>query len=745
MQIGIEPMQVTSTLREKVKVKLDSMSTRWNYPPQEWDAMSQCFLKMWNTEEAENCPDILAKKQLSLLKDLDNYPDLRIACFDLTTVNSSGGEESVFPLFLELQEKVREIMTNTSTMSTSFVQPQHHNRNIKFDSYLAGENQLSSELSWQGRTYNKNNHAPEELIHQYKSQPYISITGIPLLNLNEEVCFLPEKLGATSSKKIVCRHFAAQFVKDTWRHKSGKVNLAPYSSKKSIAQHIPIEIEIAYNTLINNAKRYELIGNDKLGKYLCACFQDMRSPEKQETIRALFLESTQHVMAFSLRIKGSEEHLTYVILFYDANKTNVTVRCETKDLSTLKNYSLKHFINGLPSKLPGFYEEYYGGVEPTSLLMECNLASFTENITQKTKMLENFPPNILTSTDIFFLLSGNFAIDLAGLRGQLQTIAKSSPERLFELLAAKAVDGTPGLNMALQEGCANAIKSYEQLIHLVPENEYDMRADLLAAKRADGAPGLFLAMQNGHAAAVKVYGELVQRALMHDRSRQVKLLAANGPDGTPALFMALQHGHADAIKEYGKLLPKSDLRELITLVAAKRTNIAPGLFVALEQGHVGAVEAYGELLQLLPNAEYKVWAKLLAAKESHGIPGLFMVLYDGNANTLRAYGKLLQLLPKNEPSKLIDLIAARDGDVPGILLTIHNGHFSVVEKAYTELFQLLNDNELTQLFNLLESTNANSISQLCKEQNSRKGKLVEAHKKLLHLISDWRTKFFNKK
>jgi hypothetical protein len=103
------------------------------------------------------------------------------------------------------------------------------------------------------------------------------------------------------------------------------------------------------------------------------------------------------------------------------------------------------------------------------------------------------------------------------------------------------------------------------------------------------------------------------------------------------------------------------------------------------------------------------------------------------------------LLPKNEPSKLIDLIAARDGDVPGILLTIHNGHFSVVEKAYTELFQLLNDNELTQLFNLLESTNANSISQLCKEQNSRKGKLVEAHKKLLHLISDWRTKFFNKK
>ena len=157
IQTLITPTQTTQTPQEKVEVKLDSMLNRWNYSPQELDAIKQCFLIMRLTEEAKNNPDVLAQKQLSLLKDMDKYPDLRVACFDLMPLNSSGCDEKVFPLFLELQDKVREIMTNDPTLNAlvepSQVQPQNKNNKLSPDSYRALQNSLRTECNWQGRTY----------------------------------------------------------------------------------------------------------------------------------------------------------------------------------------------------------------------------------------------------------------------------------------------------------------------------------------------------------------------------------------------------------------------------------------------------------------------------------------------------------------------------------------------------------------------------------------------------------------
>ena len=698
IQTLITPTQTTQTPQEKVEVKLDSMLNRWNYSPQELNAIKQCFLTMRITEEAKNNPDVLAQKQLRLLEDMDKYPDLRVACFDLTPVNSSGCDENVFPLFLELQDKLREMIANNPTVSALFERPQHHNKNIDVDSYNALQSQRRTEFGWQGRTYNKNSPSPKELAPHYKSQPYISITRVPLTNLNDQVCFLPQKSDDPTTKKIVCRHFATQFIKDTLQDKSGsgKVNLTLYSTEKSIAQHIPIEIETTYNTLRKNAKRYELINNDKFGQHLCTYFLDMQRPEKQETIKALLICSPTHVMAARLLIKGTKGNLIYVVTFYDSTKTNVVVRSEAKELSTFKNYSLKQFINGSSSKEPAWYEAFYDGIEPISLLMECNLASLTENVIKKKKVLQNFAPSILTSTHLFFLLSENFAQDLAGLQSQLQKIGKNSPEKLLHLLFAKNPDGTSGLYMALQDGHADAINAYGKLLQLLHKPELGRLLDLVAAKTANGTPGLHMALQQGHADAVRAYANLLQVLVQAEPGRLVGLLAAKNAAGTPALYMALQKGHADT------------------------------------------VQAYGELLQLFPQIAPNKLIDLLFAKMADGTPGLYVALQNGHTDTVKAFGKLLQLLDDKQRGRLVDLIATKAADgVTGLYAAMQQRHGDIIE-AFGELVHMLHEKERTQLCDLLEATDINSGSWLNKELENEDIEIIKLYKEL---VSAWRFEF----
>ncbi|MCD6027330.1 MAG: ShET2/EspL2 family type secretion system effector toxin [Solimicrobium sp.] len=702
---GIIPTQIAQTPQEKIRSQLDLMLNRWNYSSQELEALKQCFLKMWSTEAAQNNPDAFAQKQLSLLEDMDKYSDLCVACFDLTIINSSGSDENVFPLFLELQEKLIAIIGNNPKVRTLFEQskeqPINRNSLTVLDSYPVLQDRLRTEFGWQGRIYNKNSPLPKELACQYKNQPYISITGVPFINLNDEVCFLPQKSGDPTKQKIVCRHYAAQYIKETLEDKTGKgkVNLAPYSTEQSIAQHIPLEIESTFNTLKKNAKRFELINNDKLGQYLCSSFLDMQRPEKQETIKALLIGCPTHAMVVRLRIKGTNGKLIYVLTFYDSTKTNMVVRSETKELSTLKNYSLKQLVNGSNSKEPGWYEDYYDGIEPVSLVMECNLASLTGNVTKKTKVLENFPQDILTSTHLFYLLSENFALNLAGLQKQLQAIGKNSPEKLFHLLAAKSPDGTSGLYMALQDGHEDAIKEYGKLLQLLHKPELSRLVDLLAAKTADGTPGLHMALQQGHADTVRAYASLLQGPVV----------AQIGPS------------------------------KLTDLLFAKNSLGTPGLYMALQKGHTDTVNAYGELLQLFPQIALNKLTDLLFAKMADGTPGLYVAMQNGHVEAIRAYRNPLQLLHKRKSVSLVHLLAAKTAEgTSGLFIALQQGHADIID-AYRELLELLHEKEFRQLLDVLDATNEDGKQ--WGELNSRNSEIIEVHKKLRQLISMWRAKF----
>ncbi|MCD6026342.1 MAG: ShET2/EspL2 family type secretion system effector toxin [Solimicrobium sp.] len=743
-QNEIAQTQIPPFPHESVMAQLTSMRNRWNYSASEREALEKCFCKMWSTTEAKNNPDDFARKQLSLLKDMDKYEDLRIACFDITT--PSGCSEQMFFMYLELQEKVLEIIRNNLTDCTSLKHPreQHEINSNKMaqEPFDVLQNRLRTELYWQGRIFNRNKPSFEELVPNYKSLPYISVSSVPLRNLNGKVSIMSENPRDPTIRQLVCRHFATQFIKDIAQDKSGegKVDLALYSSEESIAQHITMEIETSYQTLKNTGNRYELISNDQLGQHLYSCFEEMRKPGKQETLKVLLLEATDHSMVVRLRIKGANEKPTYVITFYDTNKTNMTVRCVTKELGIFKNYSLSQFINGGNSKKTGFYEKYYHGMEPISLLIDCNLLSFTENIVKKTKVLENFCPSELTSTQIHFLLAENFARDLAGLQRQLQTIGKHSPEKLFNLLIAKGENKVPGITIALQCGHADVVKIYGQLIRLLPETYYEELIDLFAATHVGGTPGLYMALENGHSDVIKVYGELLQLLPVDKCDRLIDLLAAKNAMGTPGLYIALQNGHAKAIEAYGELLgliPKAASGKFIALLIAT-SNGNPALCAGMDQGNADAIRAYGNLCQLIPETEPQTLVGMLIAKSVEGVPSLVFALQNGHADAIRAYGELLQLVPVNKRGLLVDLLAAKNpGGPSGLYLAFEYGNADTVE-AYCELLNLLNENELRQLFDLLEIVEGDSTSLVYADLNDTHKKTRELHQKVLQLISMWR-------
>jgi len=279
-----------------------------------------------------------------------------------------------------------------------------------------------------------------------KNQLYLSKPAGPLCNLNQMACFR----GFPGTKaKIVCHHLAAQFIKDTLE--KGEVDFKFYSTVESITEHIPIEMDTVFTTLKNNAKRYNLIKNDHLGKHLYACFEDMC--RKAEKVRALLIICPIHSMAISLYLKGTQDEPLYVIRSYDPYRTNAAICCETQELESVASYSLKQFMDGTNSTEDSLlYKAHYGEVEPISLIMECDSAIFNGrgNTSKKIKELEmledDFPLTTqLTATYIHFLLAENFVQDFVNLQKELL-----ASDKLFDLLAAKNKEGKPGLIEALQ-------------------------------------------------------------------------------------------------------------------------------------------------------------------------------------------------------------------------------------------------------------------------------------------------------
>jgi hypothetical protein len=104
------------------------------------------------------------------------------------------------------------------------------------------------------------------------------------------------------------------------------------------------------------------------------------------------------------------------------------------------------------------------------------------------------------------------AHDLSKLEDKLLRIGQKSPDKLLSLLRASSYNGRPGLYMALQNGCAEAVLVFkallEKVLPLIPKSAFDELLNILVAKRPDGLPGLVYAVLDDATETIEAYESL---------------------------------------------------------------------------------------------------------------------------------------------------------------------------------------------------------------------------------------------
>jgi hypothetical protein len=369
-----------------------------------------------------------------------------------------------------------------------------------------------------------------------KELPYFSPKrGVPL-RLNGKATF------TGTVEKILCRHLVTHQQEVQASDPQIKFDYRQFQDPATIATQVKPDTETKYLALKAQARETHLIANQQFGRFLVAQF-DVMAAENKAT-RLILVASTNHAMSLGLRIKNKDDMKSYVVRFFDPNRTTSDVRSKAGSLKTFETQELGSYLDG-HHLLKEYYPESNGAsmmyIRPPAQERQARSLRVVDN-----RILTScIKDNEINAATMFHLLEGGFAGELRRLRDE---IAGRPDAELIELLDSKTADRTPGLSMALQNGHADTIKAYGELLRQAPEKD---RAGLLAAKRADDTPGLSMVLDKGHADAIKAYGELLPQVPEKDRA---ELLAAKRADGIPGLAMALHKGHADAVKAYGKLL-----------------------------------------------------------------------------------------------------------------------------------------------------------------------------------------------
>jgi ankyrin repeat protein len=512
---------------------------------------------------------------------------------------------------------------------------------------------------------------------------------------------------------IDCRHFVADQLgeKALATNPDAKSNFDHYQTLEEINGHVCAD-DKAYRCLKAHATESHLIDIGKFGQFLVQQFEAME--RKGESTKLMLMTSTNHAMELSLRIKVKEDGTkVYVVKFFDPNLTTTHARSASTDLQAIALQDLRGYIDG-NALLKDYFPERKGlamfHVHPGQDELQA-MASLPQGAAAGRKLESCIPAKEIDATAVWQLMDNGFAADLRRLK---EEIARRPEAERITLLAAKNADKTPGLFMAIQDGHADVVKAFGELIRSLALPK-EACVKLLAAKDTDGTSALFMALQNGDADAVTAFGELML-SLNLTKEQCVDLLAAQGADGTPGIFMALQYGHADAVKAYGELIRSLDLpkEKCAELLAAKTANGTPALFLALQNGHADAVKEYEKLLPLISEEEraelladtvtaFKYllpWISneqceaLLAATDANGNPVLWLNSQEPHADEIYLSEELLPWIPEEQRAGLLATTTA-DG-TPALSMALLNGLAAAVN-MFAELRSWVTDEQLAEL------------------------------------------------
>ncbi len=368
-----------------------------------------------------------------------------------------------------------------------------------------------------------------------KVSPYVKISGpykFPPTSLNCTVPFegnsdnIPVPIGNEEYKGfIVCRHTAAQFIKDTLSNPNGKVDFRKFSTPKELASHVKPEAEQTDKYVHSRAKQIQLIDNNQFGVFLAKQFVQM---EKENiSVRAMAIDSHGHSMAAGLHIKSYQDgSKNYSVQYMDPNVGEASpVHSKVSNPRELTGQRLVDYICGTNATDKSRYNHYYAQGNEFSRVFIHDDPILSGSTPPENIQILNEKTSVSPS-HITFMMRYNTAFDHADYVNKLQNLGQ---DELYKVLSGtNSGYGWLPIELAVKYGHVDAIKEYGELLKLIDDKK--MRAKLLCADQSGllNNLGLMPALSSGHWKAIFVYYKIVN-ALLDERKSD----SAKKRDGQP--------------------------------------------------------------------------------------------------------------------------------------------------------------------------------------------------------------------
>ncbi len=527
-----------------------------------------------------------------------------------------------------------------------------------------------------------------------KSRPYRSNNRVDsFLNNNGKYNCLDAK-----TKKIVCRYFSAYWVKALRSNElDQKAHVDEvFSTEQQITDNIKSNIDECYEELKNKASEKHLIPNCQFGHYRGEWFRTMRCGEQ----KVFLLDSSNHAMAFRLRIKGTEAEPTYVVQFFEPNYTNVEVRCEVKDIHVLDcdQHALIAFIG----------EEVYtlsfgatGSVneEKECMIYDCTNLSETKNTKFSTLHAEH---GSLTPIMLYHILCAGGVAEIP--YSELERLPK---QELLKQLKAKSSEGKPGLYVSAVLDKFDGIRMYGELLKKLAQKgllSNKELTDLLQAKMSDGTPSLHKGLLKNSVQWIEKYGELLKSFFEENlllKEDLKELLHAKNANEIPAFNIVFYEHYNELIILYGNLLESFGKKNLLLpkdikeLLEGRNADGNPTFYIALKNGSTQQIDVYAKLLasfvqkNLVANEDRM---ELLQAKDTDGNPALNIAFEDKDIEWVETHLEKLEGLAKEgllTKKELKELLEAKDGNGTSCLYFAFKNGFTKGVDIYLDYLERL--------------------------------------------------------
>lgn len=473
-----------------------------------------------------------------------------------------------------------------------------------------------------------------------------------------------------NGEEIVCRHLASQYIIEVFSDPKGKVDF-DYFKEDGIPGHVRGDIETIYQHRCQMSDDTRLINNNQLGMELCAVFEQMEKAHPPQTVGAAYLESTDHSMAIRLRIKEDirTRQKTYVVSFYDPNKTATPIRIaesETTGLPNLCSLTTKDLLGEQNDK--SYFQD-----SNTSLLIPIDWEKLQHALDcvehgvaidlparEPGKIGVSYTKDTLHPHHVLYLMIDNFHENIKQIASDLKGLVGFNQNKLLRIIEGRKDDkGLYALNRALQKDSNyQSIEAYAELLQLVPAQK---RAQVLEKVTEDG---LAHALADGYSKNIEAYKKLLTSVPLEQRKKILMAMSAKSMDATlgnadgsvrkikvNSLELALNAGHFDAIKKYAELFA---LAPGAVPISNDRVRAAykNAIKAAVEKGDLNGINACKELLKLVPENER---VNLLMEINTDNIASAFQ---NNNLKIIDLYIDLLTLLPERKREQFIAPITA---------------------------------------------------------------------------------------